>query len=145
MNKSNRNKVFQVLLVEDVPGDARLTMEALKESKYITNFHVAEDGVKAIDFLNEKKQDSEKLLPDLIFLDLNLPKKDGREVLAEIKQDEILKKIPIVILTGSEKDKNLLKIYDLQPNCYVKKPDEIEEFIRTVKNIGDFWFSMIEK
>jgi CheY-like chemotaxis protein len=144
MNTSNQDQVFQVLLVEDVPGDARLTMEALKESKYITNFHIAEDGVKAIDFLNDRKQDAEKL-PDLIFLDLNLPKKDGREVLAEIKQDDVLKKIPIVILTGSEKDQNLLKIYDLQPNCYVKKPDEIEEFIRSVKNIGDFWFSMIEK
>ena len=135
---------IEILLVEDNPGDVRLTIEALKESKIINNLHIAEDGLDALEFLRKEGKYKEKPKPDLILLDLNLPKKDGREVLEEIKKDDPLKRIPVVILTTSSADEDILKTYELHANCYITKPVEIGQFMKVIKTVGDFWFSIVK-
>ena len=137
-------RLAEILLVEDSPGDVRLTREALKESKVRNQLSVAEDGVEAMAFLRREGKYSGAVRPDLILLDLNLPRKDGREVLAEIKADETLKRIPVVILTTSDAEQDVLKGYDLHANCYITKPVDFERFISVVKSIDDFWFSIVK-
>ena len=133
----------EILLVEDNPGDVRLTREAWKEGKLRNNLHVAEDGVEALAFLRQQGRHGGAVRPDLILLDLNLPRKDGREVLAEIKQDPNLKHIPVVILTTSKAEQDILKTYDLHANCYITKPLDMDQFIRVVKSIEEFWLETV--
>ncbi len=143
MNEINKFKAVEILLIEDNPGDVRLTIEALKESKIINNLNVVEDGIEAILYLKKDNKYKDKPRPDLIILDLNLPKKDGREVLGEIKSDDNLKQIPVVILTTSEAEEDIIKTYELHANCYITKPVNMEQFIKVVKSVGDFWFSIV--
>ena len=134
----------EILLVEDNPGDVRLTQEALKDNKMHNNLHVVEDGVEALAFLRKEGQYSGSPRPDLILLDLNLPRKDGREVLAEIKADARLRRIPVVVLTTSKAEEDILRAYDLSANCYITKPVDFEQFIHVVKSIEDFWLAMVK-
>jgi len=137
-------KDVKILLVEDSPGDVRLTKEAFKDSKFINAIYVVEDGLEAMAFLRREGKYAEVPRPDLILLDLNLPKKDGREVLAEIKADEKLRRIPVVILTTSKAEEDILKTYDLHANCYITKPIDLDLFITIVKKIEDFWLSIVK-
>jgi len=143
MDMKNKFKAVEILLIEDNPGDVRLTIEALKESKIMNNMHVADDGIEALSFLKKEGIYKDKPRPDLIILDLNLPKKDGREVLGEIKSDDSLKQIPIVILTTSEAEEDIIKSYELHANCYITKPVNMEQFIKVVSSVGEFWFSTV--
>ena len=136
--------VIDILLVEDNPGDVRLTQEALKEAKVRNNLHVVEDGVEAMAFLKREGEYASAPLPDLILLDLNLPRKDGREVLEEIKQDDQLKRVPVVVLTTSQAEEDILRSYNLHANCYVNKPVDLDEFIKIVKSIEDFWLTIVK-
>jgi two-component system, chemotaxis family, response regulator Rcp1 len=133
----------EILLVEDNLGDARLTQEALKEGKVYSNLHWAKDGVEALDFLNARGRFVEAPRPDVILLDLNLPRKDGREVLHEIKNDEKLKHIPVVVLTTSKAEEDVLRSYELHANCYVAKPVDLEKFITVVQSIDNFWLTVV--
>ncbi len=133
-----------VLLVEDSPGDVRLTQEAFREANGSIKLHVAVDGVEAIDFLRRNGAFADAPRPDLILLDLNLPKMDGRMVLANIKDDEKLKTIPTVILTTSEAEADIVKSYQLQANCYLNKPVQLEAFENLVKSINDFWLMKVK-
>ena len=139
-----RNKAIEVLLVEDNPGDVRLTKEALKEGRLLNNVNVVGDGIEALSFLRRQDKYEQVVQPDLILLDLNLPKKDGREVLAEIKVDPNLRRIPVVILTTSSAEEDILKTYDLHANCYVTKPVDLDRFMGVVKSIEDFWVSVVK-
>jgi CheY-like chemotaxis protein len=130
-------------LVEDNPGDVRLTVEALKEGKICIQPHVVGDGVEALAFLRQEGPYTEAPRPDLVLLDLNLPKKDGREVLMEIKTDPILQRIPVVVLSTSDADRDLLTTYDLHANCYITKPVDIERFIEIVRSIEVFWLTIV--
>jgi chemotaxis family two-component system response regulator Rcp1 len=132
-----------ILLVEDNLGDARLTREALKEGKVYNNLHWVKDGVEALDFLHRRGKHKGAPRPDIILLDLNLPKKDGREVLQEIKSDERLRHIPVVILTTSKAEEDVLKTYSLHANCYVTKPVDLEKFITVVQAIDNFWLTVV--
>ena len=143
MDRNNKFKAVKILLIEDNPGDVRLTIEALKEAKIMNSMHVADDGIEALSFLKKEGIYKDKPRPDLIILDLNLPKKDGREVLGEIKSDDSLKQIPIVILTTSEAEEDIIKSYELHANCYITKPVDMEQFIKVVKSVGEFWFSIV--
>ena len=134
---------IEVLLVEDSPGDVRLTREAFKDAKVHINLHVASDGAEAMDFLNHEGKHTSALRPDLILLDLNLPKKDGREVLEEIKESSALKSIPVVILTTSASDADILRSYRLHANCYITKPVDLDGFLKVVKSIDSFWLSIV--
>ena len=133
----------EILLVEDNPGDYRLTQEALREGKVYNNLHWARDGEEAIEFLKRRGPHAAAPRPDIILLDLNLPKKDGREVLGEIKQDPELRSIPVVILTTSKAEEDVLKSYHLHANCYVTKPVDLDRFIQVVKSIDDFWLTIV--
>jgi CheY-like chemotaxis protein len=133
----------EILLVEDNPGDVRLTQEALKEGKVYNNLHWAKDGVEALEFLKQQGKHAKAPRPDIILLDLNLPKKDGREVLAMIKKDSDLKHIPVVVLTTSEAEEDVLKSYELHANCYVTKPVDLEKFIHVVQSIDRFWLTVV--
>ena len=135
---------IEVLLVEDSPGDVRLTREAFKDAKVHINLHVASDGAKAMIFLRREDEHSNAPRPDLILLDLNLPKKDGREVLAEIKGNPKLKSIPVVILTTSSSEADILRSYQLHANCYITKPVGLEGFLTVVKSIDSFWLSVVQ-
>jgi chemotaxis family two-component system response regulator Rcp1 len=135
---------IQVLLVEDSPGDVRLTQEAFREAKVRINLHVASDGADAMAFLGHEGKHVNAPRPDLILLDLNLPKKDGREVLAEIKGNSSLQTIPVVILTTSESEADILKSYMLHANCYITKPVSLEGFLKVVKSIDNFWLSVVK-
>ena len=137
-------KVIEILLIEDNIGDARLTMEALKEGKVKNNLSVIYDGVEAIDFLFRRNKYLLAPRPDLILLDLNLPKKNGREVLAEIKENESLKRIPIVVLTTSKSEEDILSTYNLHANCYITKPIDLGKFLNVVKSIEDFWLTRVQ-
>jgi len=130
-----------VLLVEDNPGDVRLTQEAFKEAKMSINLDVTMDGAEAIKFLRKDGQYADAETPDLILLDLNLPKKDGREVLKEIKTDEVLKRIPVVVLTTSNAEQDVLKSYNLHVNCYINKPVDFEKFFDIIQKIEEFWLT----
>jgi CheY-like chemotaxis protein len=133
----------QILLVEDNPGDVRLTIEALKEAKVLNKLTVVKDGIEALSLLRRQGPHARAARPDLILLDLNLPKKDGREVLAEIKADDKLKHIPVVILTTSQDEQDVLKSYNLYANCYITKPVDLDQFITVVKSIEDFWLGIV--
>jgi len=133
----------RILLVEDNPGDVRLTVEGLKEAKIRNKLYVVEDGVEAMAFLHKEGKYSFAPRPDLILLDLNLPKKDGREVLEEIKQDPALKIIPVVILTSSKSEQDVLQSYKLHANCYITKPVDFEQFKNVVLSIDEFWFTVV--
>jgi len=134
---------IEVLLVEDNPGDVRLTLEAMRESKVIVNLSVAPDGEEALAFLRKQGPYQGAPRPDLILMDLNLPKKDGREVLAEIKIDADLRRIPVVVLTTSRAEEDILRTYDLHANCFITKPVDLDQFITVVAAISDFWFSVV--
>jgi chemotaxis family two-component system response regulator Rcp1 len=144
MQAADPRSAIEILLVEDNPADVRLTQEALKEAKVRNRLHVVEDGVAAMEFLQREGQYADALRPDLILLDLNLPKKDGREVLEEIKQDSSLKRIPVVVLTTSQAEEDILKTYDLHANCYVTKPVDLDQFITIVRSIEDFWLTIVK-
>jgi CheY-like chemotaxis protein len=133
----------EILLVEDNLGDARLTREALKEGKVYSNLHWVKDGVEALDFLHQQGKHQDAPKPDIILLDLNLPKKDGREVLEEIKADQKLMRIPVVILTTSKAEEDVLRTYNLHANCYVTKPVDLDQFIKVVKSIDNFWLAVV--
>ena len=135
---------IEILLVEDNPGDVRLTQEALKEGKVLNKLYVAEDGEEALAFLNREDKYADAPRPELILLDLNLPKKDGREVLAEIKTNKDLKRIPVVILTTSQSEEDIIKSYDLNANCYITKPVDLDQFIKVVKSIENFWVNVVK-
>jgi CheY-like chemotaxis protein len=135
---------IEVLLIEDNPADVRLMQEALKDSKVLNNLHVANDGETAMSFLRRKGQYSMVPEPHLILLDLNLPGKDGREVLNEIKNDSALKHIPVVIVTTSAAEEDILKSYCQHANCYVTKPVDLDQFIKVVNAIEDFWFTIVK-
>jgi chemotaxis family two-component system response regulator Rcp1 len=135
---------IEILLVEDNPGDVRLTQEALKESKLSNNLIVARDGQEAWDILNRMNGHEGATIPDLILLDLNMPRVDGRELLGRLKEDAELKHIPVVILTTSESEEDVLRSYQLYANCYVSKPVGLGEFLEVVKSISDFWLSIVK-
>ena len=137
-------KIVDILLVEDNPGDARLAQEALKEGKVKNQLHIVTDGVAATDFLFKRNKYKDAPTPDLIILDLNLPKKDGREVLSEIKADDNLKRIPVVILTISKAEEDILKSYNLHANCFITKPLNLDKFFEVVKSIEDFWLTIVK-
>ena len=141
---SGIGRPVEILLVEDNPGDVRLTEEALKEGKVINNIHLARDGVEAISFLQRGGKYPNAVRPDLILLDLNLPKKDGREVLMEIKKDDELRRIPVVVLTTSGSEEDIIRTYDYHANCYITKPVDLDQFINVVKSIENFWLSVVK-
>jgi chemotaxis family two-component system response regulator Rcp1 len=133
----------EILLVEDNPGDVRLTREALKESKIRNNLSIVRDGVEAMAFLRRDGDYANAPRPDIILLDLNLPRKDGREVLHEIKEDDSLRRIPVVILTTSDDEHDILESYNLHANCYITKPVDLNRFVTIIKNIEDFWLTIV--
>jgi CheY-like chemotaxis protein len=135
---------IEILLVEDNPGDARLTIEALKESKINNTLNIVEDGRQALEYLRKEGEYSEATTPDLVLLDLDLPHVSGRELLEIVKQDPRLRRIPIVILTISESDIDILRSYDMQANAYVRKPIDLEQFVKVVQSIEDFWFTVVK-
>ena len=137
-------KLIDILVVEDNPGDARLIMEVLKSNKIHNSIHIVKDGVEAMDFLHKKGEFADVPRPDLIFLDLNLPRKDGREVLAELKSDDKFKQIPVVVMTMSQAEEDILKSYSLHANCYVTKPIDLDQFVKVIESIEDFWFSLVK-
>ncbi len=132
------------MLVEDNPGDAQLTRIALEDSKISVNLNVVEDGVEAMAFLRKQEKYAKVPHPDIVLLDLNLPRKDGREVLAEIKTDPTLKRIPVVVLTTSQAEEDILKAYNLAANCYITKPVDFDQFVKIVQSIEDFWFAIVK-
>jgi CheY-like chemotaxis protein len=137
-------KQIEILLVEDNPGDVRLTIEAMKDGRVMNRINVAEDGVEALAFLRREGKYSEAPRPDLILLDLNLPRKDGRQVLSEIKADPCLKSIPVVVLTTSEAEQDIIKTYELHANCYLTKPVDLGQFLQVARLINDFWFTLVK-
>jgi two-component system, chemotaxis family, response regulator Rcp1 len=137
-------KPIEILLVEDNEGDVRLTVEALKDSKVLNNIHRVSDGDEALDFLHRKGRYNDAVSPDLILLDLNLPRKNGIEVLSEIKGDEKLKKIPVVVLTISSNDMDIIKTYNLHVNCFITKPIDFERFVQVVHSIEEFWLTVVK-
>ena len=144
MQGSTPGRPIDILLVEDNPGDVRLTIEALRDGKVQNHLHTVPDGVEALAYVRQIGRYADAPRPDLILLDLNLPKKDGREVLAEIKSDEDLCYIPVVILTTSQADQDILRSYGLHANCYVTKPVDLDQFIRVVRSIEDFWLTVVK-
>jgi chemotaxis family two-component system response regulator Rcp1 len=142
MNLS-QSKPIEILLVEDSPSDAALTIEALKAGKIANRLTHVEDGVEAMDFLRRRGKYADAARPDLIMLDLNLPRKDGRDVLEEIKTDQNLKIIPIIVLTTSRADEDILRSYELNANCYITKPVDFDHFIGVVKSIENFWLTVV--
>ena len=143
MSNKKRANLVKILLVEDNPGDVRLTQEALKEGRVANEMYVAGDGVDAMAFLHREGKYADAPHPGLILLDLNLPRKDGREVLAEIKADKNLRRIPVVILTTSKAEEDILKTYNLNANCYITKPVNLDQFVVVVQSIEDFWFTIV--
>lgn len=137
-------EAVEILLVEDSPGDVRLTKEALKDSKLYNNLNVVPDGVEAIAFLRREGNYANAPRPDLILLDLNLPRMDGRQVLQEIKNDDNLKRIPVVVLTTSANETDIFITYNLHANCYITKPVDFSQFMSVVKSIENFWFSIVK-
>jgi len=137
-------KRVEILLCEDNLGDQRLTIEAFKDSKMCNKLHVVGDGIEALAFLRKEGKYVNVPTPDLILLDLNMPKKDGREVLAEIKTDKAFKRIPVVILTTSQEETDILKTYNLHANCYITKPVDLDQFLQMVRSMENFWFSIVK-
>ena len=137
------SRPVEILLVDDNPADVALTQEAFLDNKLCNNLSIVNDGVEAMEFLLKKGQYASVPTPDIILLDLNMPRKDGREVLGEIKADSVLKYIPVVIMTVSKDDKDILESYRLHANCYVKKPVKFAEFVEVVRSLENFWFSVV--
>lgn len=144
MSNQEMYRPIEILLVEDNPGDVRLTLEALKEGKVLNNLSVVGDGVDALAFLRREGQHADAPCPDLILLDLNLPKKNGLEVLTEIKGDQRIRRIPVVILTVSKDEEDILKSYNLYANCYITKPVDLDQFMNIVKTIEEFWLTIVK-
>jgi CheY-like chemotaxis protein len=144
MHIQSITKPIEVLLVEDNPGDAQLTRIALNDGKMCINLSLTEDGVDALAFLRKQGKYADAPRPDLILLDLNLPRKDGREVLAEIKADPSLRRIPVVVLTTSQSDTDILQAYELAANCFITKPVDFDQFVKIVQTIEDFWFTVVK-
>ncbi|MBU6401623.1 MAG: response regulator [Verrucomicrobia bacterium] len=144
MTTNPTGQPIEILLVEDNPGDVRLTREALADAKVRNHLHAVTDGEAALAFLRRRDRFAEVPRPDLILLDLNLPKKDGREVLAEIKADRELKRIPVVILTTSQAEEDIVHSYDLHANCYITKPVGLDQFLKVVQSIESFWFEIVK-
>lgn len=143
MQHTDSVRPIEILLVEDNPADVRLTQEALKEQKFFTNLSVVSDGVEAMEFLRREGQHAKAPRPDLILLDLNLPRKDGREVLREVKSDPGLRTIPVVVLTISKAEEDVIKAYALQANCFISKPVDLSQFLHVVQSIKDFWLTIV--
>ena len=143
MSNVNYGHPIEILLVEDNPVDVMVTRKALSAGRVCNNLHVAEDGEEAMDFLNKSGKYSSVPSPELILLDLNLPKKDGREVLAEIKSDPTLRRIPVIILTTSESREDIWHSYELQANCYITKPVDMDQFTKALECLGEFWFTIV--
>lgn len=143
MSAMRRGTPIIILLVEDNPGDVRLTQEALRDARVANQMHTMNDGVEALTFLQREGPYRDAPQPDLILLDLNLPRKDGREVLAAIKGDPRLRRIPVVVLTTSQDERDVDAAYDLHANCYIVKPVDLEQFLRIVRSIEDFWFEIV--
>ena len=141
--KGTTMRPIEILLVEDSPTDVLLAQEALEQGKVLNNLHVVSDGVEALSFLRREGAFGDAVVPDLILLDLNLPRKDGREVLEEIKKDEKLKRIPVVVLTTSRAEEDILKAYGLHANCYITKPVDFAQFVDVIKTIETFWFTVV--
>ncbi len=139
----NGHRKVNILLVEDNPGDVRLMKEALASNGTPNNLRVVEDGDQALRYLRQTEPFSDATRPDLIFLDLNLPKKDGREVLAEVKSDSSLRRIPVVVLTTSEADKDVQRAYELYANCYVKKPTDLDDYLTVIRACENFWIHIV--
>jgi two-component system response regulator len=144
MDVSKLVKPIEILLVEDNPGDADLTKAAMENSKIYVTMHVVGDGVEAMAFLRRTGKYADAPRPDIVLLDLNLPKKDGKEVLAEMKADQDLKRIPVVVLTISKDEEDILKSYNLHANCYITKPIDLSQFVKVVQAIEDFWLSIVK-
>ncbi|MEA5504311.1 response regulator [Halotia wernerae UHCC 0503] len=144
MNNTSAIMPIEVLLVEDNPGDAQLTRIALEDSRISVNLNMVEDGVEAMAFLRKQEKYAKVPHPDIVLLDLNLPRKDGREVLAEIKTDAALKRIPVIVLTTSQAEEDILKAYNLAANCYITKPVDFDQFVKIVQSIEDFWFAIVK-
>jgi CheY-like chemotaxis protein len=138
------SKAVEILLIEDNAGDARLAREALRDAKVRNNLTWVPDGVEGLAYLRRQGKHAQAVRPDLILLDLNLPRKDGREVLSEIKSDQRLKLIPVVILTTSEAEEDIFRAYDLNANCYISKPVDLDQFMKVVKTIEDFWLTIVK-
>ena len=144
MTSAKSGRPIEILMVEDNPGDVRLAQEALREGRILNGLHVVGDGVEALAFLRRQGKYAEVVQPELILLDLNLPKKDGREVLMEIKEDPNLRRIPVVILTASKAEEDIIRTYDLHANCYISKPVDLDGFMEVVRAIEDFWFTVVK-
>lgn len=144
MRPEESARPIEILLVEDNPGDVRLIQRGLKNFRVLNTLHVVQDGVEALEFLRLEGRFAAAPRPDLILLDLNLPRKDGREVLAEVKQDPNLKRIPIVVLSSSSADEDIARAYDLYANCYVTKPVDLNGFLGAVRSIEDFWLAAVK-
>lgn len=137
-------KAIEILLVDDNEGDVRLAMETLRESKIHNHVNVVRDGVEAMAYLHKEGKFANAVRPDLIFLDLNMPRKDGREVLAEVKSDSEFKQIPVVILTISQAEQDIFKSYNLHANCFITKPVDLQQFVKVVQTIEEFWFTIVK-
>ncbi|MBF0154532.1 MAG: response regulator [Magnetococcales bacterium] len=142
--ESDAAKPIEILLVEDSPGDVELTREALRDSKLLNCLHVVEDGEEAMAFLRREGRYADAVRPDVVLLDLNLPRKDGREVLEEIKADPDLKSTPVVVLTTSRADEDILRTYQLHANCYITKPVDLNQFFSVVQSVENFWFTVVK-
>ncbi len=144
MTDTHRGRLVEILLVEDNPGDVRLTQEVFKEAKILNHLHVVGDGVDAMAFLRREGGYADVVRPDIVLLDLNLPRKSGRDVLEEMKGDPVLRNIPIVVLTTSRAEQDVLNAYEHHANCYITKPVGFEQFVDIVRSIGQFWLSIVE-
>jgi chemotaxis family two-component system response regulator Rcp1 len=144
MKQQDSVKLIDILLVEDNEGDARLAKEAMRDSKIRNTLHHVADGEEAMAFLRKQGKYAKAPRPDLVLLDLNLPRKDGRQVLAEIKSDDELKRIPVVILTVSSAEEDILKSYNLHANCYISKPIDLVQFVKVVRSVEDFWLTIVK-
>ncbi len=144
MRRDNNGRPVEILLVEDNEGDIGLVEEVFEEGRINNNLNITEDGEEAMEFLRKEGEFANSPRPDLILLDLNLPKKDGREVLEEIKEDENLRRIPVVVLTTSKAEKDILKSYDMHANSYITKPVDFDQFIKVIKSIEDFWLEVVK-
>jgi two-component system, chemotaxis family, response regulator Rcp1 len=143
-NSAHPTRPVQILIVEDNPADARLVREVMRDSKVLNEIHWVPDGVEALAFLRAQGKYADAPRPNLIFLDLNMPRKDGREVLREVKSDEKLKRIPIVVMTSSQAEEDVARAYDQHANCYVRKPIDFDQFHLVVKTLENFWFATVE-